>query len=91
MVKAQTRSIRSGISVDAERGVDPTKNVIDLVEALKVALAEFRTSDIKYVDTQLVAAEKLQDYAREAESKMNTISLAAETRAAVLVLCSLSC
>jgi hypothetical protein len=56
-----------------------------------VALAEFRTSDIKYVDTQLVAAEKLQDYAREAESKMNTISLAAETRAAVLVLCSLSC
>ena len=68
--------------VDAIGGgpIDPTRNVMDLVEALKQALAEFRISDTKYVDTQLVAAEKLQNYARDAEAKMHKLALDAEGR-----------
>ena len=71
-----------GIGVDAHGGgvIDPTKNVEDLVRALEIALAEFRKSDIKYVDTQLVAAEKLQNYARTAEARLHAMELHAENR-----------
>src|ERR1700686_5051422 len=71
-----------GIAVDSQGGkvIDPTKNVEDLVKALEIALSEFRKSDIKYVDTQLVAAEKLQNYARDAEERLHRLELAAETR-----------
>lgn len=68
------------VDVDGQEAFDPTQNVINLVKALEVALAEFRTGDIKYVDTQLNAAEKLQNYARGAESRLHTMELAAETR-----------
>jgi hypothetical protein len=60
--------------------IDPTKNVEDLVRALEIALAEFRKSDIKYVDTQLVAAEKLQNYARDAETRLHHLEIQAESR-----------
>jgi hypothetical protein len=71
-----------GIAVDALGGgvIDPTKNVEDLVRALEIALAEFRKSDIKYVDTQLVAAEKLQNYARDANSRLRELEVNAERR-----------
>jgi DNA anti-recombination protein RmuC len=71
-----------GVAVDAQGGavIDPTKNVESLVEALRSALAEFRTSDIKYVDTQLEAAEKLQSYARSAESRYNEFVFSAESK-----------
>lgn len=76
------RGQQPGIGVDAAGGgvIDPTKNVEDLVRALEIALAEFRKSDIKYVDTQLVAAEKLQNYARDAEARLHKLELGAETR-----------
>lgn len=71
-----------GVGVDARGGgvIDPTKNVEDLVKALEISLSEFRKSDIKYVDTQLDAAEKLQNYARGAETRINQLAMDAETR-----------
>jgi hypothetical protein len=82
MVSSGDKETRSGIGVDSHgaRVIDPTKNVEDLVKALEGALAQFRTSDIKYVDTQLMAAEKLQDYARGAETRLHALELQAESR-----------
>jgi hypothetical protein len=43
---------RPGVGVDGRGGpvIDPTKNVLDLVQALKEMLAELRASDNKYQD-----------------------------------------
>jgi DNA anti-recombination protein RmuC len=70
------------MAVDAWGGkvIDPTENVAALVKALELALAEFRAGDIKYVDTQLNAAEKLQNYARNAEAKLQEMAHGSETR-----------
>src|ERR1019366_6289984 len=89
MVKSADQEHETDISADAGGSilrstggklVDPTQNVMDLVDALKETLAQFRTADTKYVDTQLTGAEKLQNYARTAESRLREIELAAESR-----------
>jgi hypothetical protein len=73
---------RPGIGVDSRGGgvIDPTKNVEDLVKALKETLESFRTSDQRYVDSQLQWSEKLQNFARDAEIKLQDLARQAESR-----------
>ena len=60
-VPAQNSEKRPGIGVDAQGGqvVDPTKNVGDLVNALKEMLKELRTSDKELFDAKLKAVQDL--------------------------------
>jgi hypothetical protein len=71
-----------GVGVDASGGpvVDPTKNVEDLVEANKAAAAETRASDMRYLDAQLGAQEKLQTFAREAADRFQTFAREFESK-----------
>jgi hypothetical protein len=68
---APAQEARPGIGVDARGGqvIDPTKNVLDLVQALKEMLAELRVADNKRQDELRAAEAKIQNYAREAETR----------------------
>jgi hypothetical protein len=73
---------RPGIGVDSHGGavIDPTKNVEDLVRALEAKTAQLRDADNRFNDAQLAATEKFQDFARGAESKLQTAQRDSETR-----------
>lgn len=73
-----TRRGEPGIGIDASGNavIDPTKNVEDLVKALRETLQEFRTSDQRYLDAQLGWSDKYQTLARDADRKLSE----AETR-----------
>lgn len=64
----RTEPGQPGIGVDKFGGqvVDPTKNVEDLVEAKSRSDQALRESDRRFLDAQIIAIEKLQNYAREA-------------------------
>src|SRR5688572_6380440 len=49
--------------------IDPTKNVLDLVQALKEMLAELRTADTRYQDSMREAEAKYQTGMRVADRK----------------------
>jgi hypothetical protein len=63
---------RPGVGVDSSGGqvIDPTKNVEDLVKALRETLQEFRTGDQRYLDAQFGWSEKVQNFALEAEVRL---------------------
>jgi hypothetical protein len=67
---------RPGIGVDAAGGqvIDPTKNVEDLVKAGEARQAELRASDQRYLDSQLANLEKQQNFAREANTRLNNFA-----------------
>jgi hypothetical protein len=67
---------RPGIGVDAAGGqvIDPTKNVEDLVKAGEARQAELRASDQRYLDSQLSNLEKQQNFAREANARLNNFA-----------------
>jgi hypothetical protein len=82
-----------GVAVDARGGtvIDPSKNVEDLVEAKAGATRDLRAADLRFADAQFTALEKqaglarqhdsrFQDYAREAEAKLQAQRTDAETR-----------
>ena len=73
---------RPGIGVDSHGGavIDPTKNVEDLVRALEAKTAQLRDADNRFNDAQLAATEKFQDFARGAESNLQTALRDSETR-----------
>jgi hypothetical protein len=82
-----------GVAVDSRGGtvIDPSKNVEDLVEAKASGDRALRAADLRFADAQFTALEKqanlarqhdarFQDYAREAEAKMQVQRTDAETR-----------
>jgi hypothetical protein len=72
---------RAGIPVDfmGRDTIDPTKNVGDLVEALKDTLAQLRSADAKRLDDLREAETRFQNFAREASDKLHKLALDAET------------
>ena len=73
---SETLERRPGIGIDyaGERVIDPTKNVEDLVRALESKLAELRVGDRLYVDAQIGSLEKLLNFARDADSRLQTFA-----------------
>jgi hypothetical protein len=71
-----------GIGVDASGGpvVDPTENVLALVDVEKEHQHELRVADNRFLDANLIAQEKLQNFAREAESRMQDFAREAESK-----------
>lgn len=73
-----TRSVtgQPGIGVDRFGGqvVDPTKNVEDLVESKSKSDRQLREADQRFLDANLEATNKLQDFAREAEAKFQNFA-----------------
>jgi DNA repair exonuclease SbcCD ATPase subunit len=67
---------RPGIGVDASGGqvIDPTKNVEDLARGIETRAAELRVADQRYLDAQFSALEKSQNFAREANYKLNNFA-----------------
>jgi hypothetical protein len=67
---------RPGVAVDAAGGavIDPTENVIALVKAGEITAAALRQADQRFLDAQLTAFEKLQNFAREAESRFQNFA-----------------
>jgi hypothetical protein len=77
---AQGVSAGLGVDVYGNPVIDPTKNVEDLVEANKAADREIRAADNRFLDAQLSAAEKLQNFARDAETRFQNFAREAEAR-----------
>lgn len=73
---------RPGVAIDSRGSpvIDPTKNVEDLVRALEVSATKIREADQRFLDAQLIAFEKLQDFARAAESKFQNFARDAESK-----------
>jgi hypothetical protein len=71
-----------GIGVDAHGGsvIDPTKNVEDLVEAGKLEAEKLRAADMRFLDAQLLASEKFQNFARESENRLQNFARDAESK-----------
>jgi hypothetical protein len=61
---------RPGIGIDSSGGqvIDPTKNVLDLVEAGRQAADKLRESDLRYIDAMRAAETRRIDQLREAET-----------------------
>ncbi len=80
--RPETQSGQSGIGVDAQGGavIDPTKNVESLVNAESEKHELLRAADNRFIDAELKAAEKLQNFAREAESKFQSFARESEAR-----------
>lgn len=78
----------SGLGVDAWGGrvVDPTKNVESLVAAGEKTASLLRFADNRFLDAQLVAQEKLQNFAREAATSLQTFAREAEAKLAKALL-----
>ena len=71
-----------GIGVDAGGGpvIDPTENVLALVDVEKQHQADLRTADNRFLDANLLAQEKMQNFAREAEARMQNFARDAESK-----------
>src|SRR6202035_4061339 len=72
----------TGVGVDSSGGavIDPTKNVEDLVRANSEAAKDMRTADQRFLDAQLLAQEKLQTFARDAEARISILSQTFESK-----------
>ena len=68
---ADEERVPDGKGVDRTGGavIDPTENVIALVKAGEASATALRGADQRFLDAQLAAYEKLQNFARDAESK----------------------
>jgi hypothetical protein len=73
---------RPGVAIDSRGGsvVDPTENVKNLVIAGEKSQEAIREADNRFLDAQLLASEKLQKYAREAEAKFQNYAREAEAK-----------
>lgn len=72
----------SGIGIDAfgSTAIDPTKNVEDLVRANAESARDMRAADNRFLDAQLAASEKLQNFARDAEARISALSQSFESK-----------
>jgi len=82
MANGEVKENRTGFGVDTHGNpvIDPTKNVEDLVRAGEEKNKELRAADNRFIDAQLMASEKLQNFAREAESRLQNFARDAESK-----------
>ena len=72
----------TGMAVDSSGGpvIDPTENVLALVDVEKQHQHELRDADNRFLDANLIAQEKLQNFAREAEAKLQNFAREEESK-----------